>query len=750
MKPAPMDDQRYCTVIEDLIRRCEAFRDDRHEDRLRAIEYYEGKMRDLPEEKGRSRVVSRDLRAAINKVRPSILRTILGGERIIVMSPVGEDDEHTAGMATDFMNEVVLSEAEAHKMVDDVTHDAMLLRNGVAHWYLDYRREPKVSLHTGLSEEQLTVLVNDDDVSVLEHTERSETVEGMEMPVHDVKIMRIAERKEPKICAVPLEEFLIHPDALSVGTAMACGRYRTVTRSDLVARGFDPERVSGLPSKQDDETHNNLEDRRRDSIISDNSAVDPSGDEIDLYEMWVRIDKDGDGLAELRRAVFAGSIDENGLFEDDYTDEAPFADIKIESKPHTWEGVSIADDAMEIQRIKTTLLRETLNNLYAQNKQQPIVDMGAIEDPSDVLNPAFGKPIRVKAGRSVQDAIQHLIVPNTASESFSMLSYWDEVLADRTGINDASSGLAPDALQNTTAKAVALMEQGGIARVELMVRNLASGLQVAFKGLYKLVVQHADQPRMVRLKGEPLNIDPRQWNADMDVSLDVGLGAGSRERDLLALNAVEQTQATIATQAPHLGIVTADNIYDTAVQKAAAAGMKTPAKFFTKPQPNTPLVPPQGPNPEMVKVQAQMELERAKMQTQRDKEAAQGEADVAVAQQKAMIAREAQERDAELKREEIASRERIELAKLAQSREIELLKLSMTDTGDGIQSREDMRANQLVQSFDILRTEFEAMRSRKPKSYVVSRDPVTGDMMGISEAMDEMPENEMSETGMMQ
>lgn len=745
MKPAPMDDTRYCSVVKDLIRRCEAFRDDRYEDRLRAIEYYEGKMRDLPEEKGRSRIVSRDLRAAINKARPSILRTILGGERIVVMNPVGEGDEHIAGLVTDFMNDVVLPESDAHKMVDDVTHDAMLLRNGVAHWYLDYKREPRVSLHTGLSEEQLDVLVSEPDVSVLEHTERLEAFDGVQMSVHDVKIMRIAERKEPKICAVPLEEFLIHPDALSIETAMACGRVRTVTRSDLVAMGYDPALVSDLPSKQAEDAHDDLEDRRRDSIEEDNSPADPSGDEIDFYEMWVRVDKDGDGLAELRRVVFAGSIDERGLFEDDYTDEAPFADIVIERRPHTWEGVSIADDAMEIQRIKTALLRATLDNIYWQNKPQPIIQADKIEDPEAVMNPAFGKPIRIKSGVSIDDAISYRPVPFVAQQSFAMLSYWDETLADRTGINDASSGLAPDALQNTTAKAVALMEQGGIARVELMVRSIASGLERAFRGLYRLVVQHTNQPRMVRLKGEMLNVDPRQWNAEMDVSLDVGLGAGSRERDLMALTAVEQTQAQLALQGPHLGIVTPDNLYETAVQKAAAAGMKTPAKFFTKPAPGTPLLPPQQPNPEMIKLQAQMQLEKAKMEAQRDKEAAQGEADVAVAQQKAALDREAQERDAQLKREEIASRERIELAKLAQQREIELLRLSMSDTEDGVQSREDIRANQLMESFDILRSEFEAMRARKPKSYVISRDPVTGDMTGISEAMDDMPE-----TGMVQ
>lgn len=680
MKQQPMDSQRYCTVVEDLIRRCIAWRDDRHEDRLYAIEYYEGKMRDLPEEKGRSRVVSRDVRAAINKVRPSIMRTILGGESIVEFTPNEEGDEQQAEILTDYFNEIVLPECRVHELVDDVTHDAMLMRNGVAHWYVDYRREPKVSTHTGLTEEQLTALAGEDGVEVLEHGEREEMIEGMPLMVHDVKIMRIEESHDVKLCSVPLEEFLIHPDALSIEGAIACGRYRQVTRSDLVAMGFDPARVAALPAKQSDNDVHDLEDERRDSIEEDNSPVDRSGDEIDLYEMFVRIDKDGDGLAELRRVVMAGGTKEINLFEDDYTDEAPFADIVIERRPHSWEGVSIADDAMEIQRVKTALLRATLDNVYWQNKPQPIVRSEFIEDPDAVINPAFGKPIRVKAGVAIDEAVTFRPVPFVAKESFAMLPFFDEMLADRTGINDASAGLAPDALQNMTAKGSALLEQGGIARTELMIRNVANGLRKAFKGLYKLMIQNADHPRMVRLKGEMVQIDPRQWNMDMDVTVNVGLGAGSRERDMMALAAIEQTQAMIATQGPHLGIVTPDNIYETAIAKTAAAGMKTPGRFFTKPQEGTPLVPPQGPNPEMLKMQAQMEFEQAKlglqaeleqmkMQAQRDKEAAQGEADVAVAQAKAELEREAAEREAQIKLAEIASRERIEMAKLDLERE---------------------------------------------------------------------------------
>ncbi|KQX60651.1 hypothetical protein ASE29_02610, partial [Ensifer sp. Root74] len=93
-----------------------------------------------------------------------------------------------------------------------------------------------------------------------------------------------------------------------------------------------------------------------------------------------------------------------------------------------------------------------------------------IQNPESVLNPKFGQPIRVGQGVDVRGAVGYTAVPFVARESFSMLGYLDQEATDRTGISDASSGMAPDALQNMTAKATALVEQAGIGQTELMVR----------------------------------------------------------------------------------------------------------------------------------------------------------------------------------------------------------------------------------------------------------------------------------------
>lgn len=324
----------------------------------------------------------------------------------------------------------------------------------------------------------------------------------------------------------------------------------------------------------------------------------------------------------MRRLVFAGGTGADNLLEDTEWDEVPFADLITERRPHQREGNAITDDMAEIQRVKTVLLRQTLDNLYWQNNQQPIVQEGVIQNPESVLNPKFGQPIRVGQGVDVRGAVGYTAVPFVARESFSMLGYLDQEATDRTGISDASSGMAPDALQNMTARATALVEQAGIGQTELMVRTFAQGLRRVFKGLLGLTIKHQDRPRAVRLRGKWVTFDPRHWNAGMDATVNTGLGAGTRERDMLMIQMIQQLQEKLLTTlGPDNPYVSPDNLYNGIAKTVEAAGLKSPDLYFTKPTPEDiqrrmqAAQPQQQPDAGMQQLQMQMQLanEKARM-----------------------------------------------------------------------------------------------------------------------------------------
>jgi hypothetical protein len=355
--------------------------------------------------------------------------------------------------------------------------------------------------------------------------------------------------------------------------------------------------------------------------------------------------------------TFAGGIKEEYLLDDIEWDEIHYADIVCERRPHQWEGNSVTDDTMDIQTVNTVLLRQTLDNFYWQNNLQPIIQEGRIVNPSSVLNPKFGEPIRVEQGVDVRTAVGYNAVPLIADKSFAMIEFMKKESSDRTGISDASSGLAPDALQNMTAKATALIEQGGIGQTEQMVRCIANSLKPVFRGLLKLIIQHQDKPRVVRLRNEWVEFDPRDWNADMDAMVNTGLGAGTRERDMLAMQQVIGLQKEIlASMGPVIGTqyVTPDNLYNAIAKFVQSAGLRTVGLYFSQPDPNKIAQAMQQqasqPSPEQVKAQTAMQLEQVRTQGKLQIEGAKVQADKekTAAKIAADASKEREQRDADL------------------------------------------------------------------------------------------------------
>lgn len=621
-------------IIADMVRQSERHADDLSKDRLRAIEYYQGKMKDTPADTGRSQMVTRDVRANIKKVLPSIMRTILSADQVVEFQPVEQGDEAGAEQATNFMNTIILPESNARDAIYDAIHDALLLRNGILKWWHEERQAVQISKHSGLNEDALAQLVAGDDVEILEQSQREEIVEQpgpdgamlqIQVPVFDVKIRRSYTKREVKCAAVPRERFLIHPDAVTLGDSALTGEKTTVTRSDLVAMGYARALVAELALAEDDDDES---DARRD-VGSDESESDRANDPIDYYDLYIRVDMDGDGIAELRHMVFAGGLAEKNLLEDDEVDEVQFCDICIMRQPHQWEGISLADDLMDIQKGKTVLLRQTLDNIYWQNNPQPIMQDGVIANPDAVMNPEFGLPIRVREGADVRAALGFNQVPFVAAQSFGMMEYLDSEAQDRTGVTDAAGGLAPDALQNITAKASSMIEAAAIGQAEMMVKTVAEGLRRFFRGMLRLTIRHQDMPRTVRLRDEWVQVDPRHWNSEMDCSVNTGLGAGTRERDMLMMQQIVTLQEKLLEGfgAANNPFVSPENIFAAISRLAESAGLKTPGLYFTEPDPEqikARLEAEQNqPDPEAQKLQAQMQLEQAKMQIDAEKAKAQ-------------------------------------------------------------------------------------------------------------------------------
>lgn len=665
-------------AVANMVREAEKHADEQAKDRKLSDEYYSGEMSDTPAmRENRSTQTSRDLRTQVKKAMPSIVRTMLGRDQVVEYQPQGEGDEEGAAQATDYVNEIVYNEAKVRRAIKSAVHDALRHRNGILKWWWDEKKAVQYSRHTGLTEDELATLVAGDDVTVVEQETREEQIEQevvdpmtgqaamqlVDVTLYDVKTRRVFTDAKVKVAAIPRERFLIHPDATCIEDSICTGEKTSMRRSDLVLMGYDRKLVADLPLAGDNDEER---DRRRDAT-NEAYEADAANEEVDYYDLYVRVDLDDDGIAELRHMVFAGGLSEDNLLENEEVDEVQICDLCADSEPHQWEGVSLFDDLRDVQRVKTVLLRQTLDNLYWANNPMLAGDPRALgeEGTEAATNPEFGRFIPM-AG-DPRAALMPVTMPFVAAESYGMLEYMDREGQERTGINDASSGLAPDALQNMTAKASAMVEAGGIGQIELMVAELAEGLKVFYRGLLRLIVRHQDKPRTVRLRKKWVTFDPRHWNAEMDAEVNIGLGAGTRERDMQMMMMVKQVQAElIAAFGPNNPYVSPENLYNTLAKLVESAGLKTPGLYFTEPDAQRVKADLEKaaaqPSPEQQKLQAQMQLERAKLETQVSKEKAQMAADLQVKQAEIQA-------DTERQRNDLASKAALQEQQIAWERE---------------------------------------------------------------------------------
>jgi hypothetical protein len=191
-----------------------------------------------------------------------------------------------------------------------------------------------------------------------------------------------------------------------------------------------------------------------------------------------------------------------------------------------------------------------------------------------------------------------------------MLDYMDQLREDRTGMSKAAMGLNADALQSSTKAAVAATISASQGRIELISRIMAEGMKKLFKSILFLVTTHQDKARMVRLRNEFVQIDPRAWDAAMDCSINIGMGNGDTNERVAALMQISAKQQEVLTQLGVVNPLVTPSQYSSTLRKIVELnGFKDPSQFFNQIpadyQPPAPPAPKPTPEEMLAQVQAQ-------------------------------------------------------------------------------------------------------------------------------------------------
>lgn len=609
-KSDPMDDGEFQALIRSALEIATSYDETQIQpDRLKARRFYLGDMSDdLPARDDGSKVVSYDVRDTIQALLPSMIRIFCSGDAICEFIPVRPEDAAGAKQATDYVNYLIQSRLGVKAVVDIIT-DAAMSKIGAVKWWWDESVRVEESEFSGLTPADMGMVLtpssDDEKITLLSyHSEpvtpaeivpnelnpQPELTQGMQLT--DCRIRRVTTEKKLRIEAIPPEERRIDPKARSLTTARFWAHVTTKTHGELIDMGYDEEFIEAHSSGNEDDVSNTQERALRQPSQIDPAREDlPSKDMMDIFyaEIWIRCDRDGDGHQELVKACCIGNA--YAVAHEEVVDQFQCAEFQTITQPHIATGRALADDVIDIQICKTGLIRNVMESLpHSIYPRLAIVEDGVNMD--DVLSTVPGQPIRMDSIGNVQAIITEFV----GQPALDTIAYFDGVKERRTGISDSASGLDADALQSTAQVAANAIVSASQAQIEMIARMIAeTGFKPLFAGLLREVVKNQNQPDQIELNGTWVTLDPRPWNADMEVRVHTGLGRGDDQTKMQALTFIlSKQEAAIQQGGPSNPVVSLSQYVATLAKVMKLAGYTNISEFMN---PNPQIPPPQPPQP---------------------------------------------------------------------------------------------------------------------------------------------------------
>jgi hypothetical protein len=588
-------------------------------ERQQALEYYLRRPYGN-EVEGKSQVVTGEVAEVVDGALPQLMRIFASSDNVVEFEPVREGDEPLAKQATTYVNHVFYKDNDGFSVLHNWFKDALLQKVGVVKVYWNDETNITRESYKGLTEDELLLIMQDEEVEIVSIDTKEAIDENLNptspFPTHDVKVRKTIRNGTVRVENVPPEEFLISKRARNIQDSPFCAHRKLITRSELIAMGFEPKIVEGLPTGDALEfSPERIARYTRGEQPTDMMSQDHSMQLCEVYECYIRVDYNDDGVAELRKITYCGTT----ILADEDCDYIPFHSICPLPIPHKFYGQSLADRAMDLQLIKSTVTRQMLDNLYLTNNYR----VGAVEGQvnlDDLLTSTAGGVVRLKN----PNALVPLTVQSSAGQSFPMLEYLDSVQAKRTGVSDTQQGLDPNILQNTTATAVATMSSAANGKLELIARIFAeTGVKSLFQSVFRLICKYQKQARTLRITGQYVSFNPREWSEQYGISINVGLGNGSRTDQLATLQMILSKQEQII-QGYGLSnpVVDIKQYRDTLARMIHMAGFKDASSFLKDitPEQNAQLSQPQEPQPDSnvqaTQILAQVEREKAQLRAQ--------------------------------------------------------------------------------------------------------------------------------------
>lgn len=633
-------------------------------DRLRALDMYKGDMRaEIASLPNRSKAVSTDVADAVETILPDLMEIFTAGGDVAAFVPVKPGDEPAARQESQYLHHVIFQDNPGFLNLYTGFKDGLLLKTCLFEfgWRRDFRDE-------SFAGKTLPELIAAHQGGQILNVKADAADPVSPNAPQTYSFTARTDQSGAEYWPLPPDDFSCSPETVRLAEATyCCARYRPRVQ-DLIAEGYDKDVVKGLEpyapvADQEMQIARDTAGEHLQSQYSDDS--NEMLRQVEIRKHYIRLlDAGGDSFS-IWRVATNPTCDRIVPFEGraaEKVERVPFAGGSPYLVAHRFYGLSLAEQLFETQKIKTVLTRALLDSSYFALNQRFEVSMASANDYtiSDLLRNEPGVPIRSRDG----NAIKPLASAGPGFDAYAALEYFSVQGEQRSGIVRNAQGLNPDTLHDT-ATGAALLMNAAQRRVRMIARILAETcVKELYLGLHALIREHAESARVTMLNGQWVTIDPTSWGERNAMTIEVGVGAAGFDQDLAALATISQDVAQIVTlqQGVDGPLVTAENVYNLAIDKAKALRRKQPERYFTNPA-MLPQQPQAQPQPQMPpELAAQIQASNLEAQA---------------ARMKAATAQRGQNIDAGLRRQEMATDAMLKKYEIDQKTRADLLAAAM-------------------------------------------------------------------------
>ena len=597
-------------------------------ERALSIDMYLGRNID-PAPEGQSNVVDRTVFETIQWILPSLCRIFANGDDVVSITPQNEADVEGAKQEAAYLNHVMVRQLPWFELFLEWATDALLTKNA---YFLAYEdRSERVNIEEYHDQTRLGVayLLNDPSVQLVDSKVKAApdlppepvldpmtgqpavdptTGQPLTKPaqLYDVTIRKRGDDKKVCIRVLPPERVKVDQRAFSWRVSDERTNYfeywEETTLTELRDNGFDvPTDIADDPEiwTQEDYARDTFGERRLERY----KPSDPSMRRVKARMIWIRVDYDGDGKAELLQVLRVG----RRILEMQEVERIPVASAVACPLPHRHIGLSIADMTMDIQRIKTTILREGLDNLYLSNNPQKVLNENVVS-MEDALISRPGGIIRTQDINAIRYEEHPFVFP----QAMQGLEYMDQMREGRTGTNRYFTGIDQNSL-NKTATGVQTLTSMAAQRVEQMARVLALGVEDLASIVHELILKLGHKRETIQLEGKWVEVNPGEWRKRNSFKISVAFSAGNKDAQIQRLATVLNQQVQMLEIG--LPVVMPQNVYETLIELAKASDFSSPERFFTDPSQVPPQPPkiPEGVQSAQIKTQSEQQIAAAQL-----------------------------------------------------------------------------------------------------------------------------------------